>query len=278
MLVLLTKMVYPCGTVACEYCSDSRKSGYGALDVRAHGYLIQRFGWQMTFILEGLPPLVWAFFWIRIVDDHPEGAKWLDQESNRALTSSLEQEQLLLPPVAGMKQVLRNPAVILLCLQYFFWSIGVYGFVLWLPSIIQRGANRGIGITGLLSAVPYLFAIIAMVLVGYLSDASNRRKRFIWPAMMIAGAALFLSHLTAGNHFWVAYVAVVLAGTCVYAPYGPFYAIIPELLPSSVAGEAMALINSFGALGGLRALTLSDCFSPPAGDRVQAFSRCRFRS
>ena len=43
---------------------------------------------------------------------------------------------------------------------------------------------------------------------------------------MIAGAALLLSHLTAGNHFWVAYVAAVLAEACMYAPYGPFHAII----------------------------------------------------
>jgi sugar phosphate permease len=214
------------------------------------GYLIQRLGWQMTFILEGLPSLVWAFVWIWVVDDHPDSAKWLDQESKRALASRLEREQLLLPPVSGMKQVMRKPAMILLCLQYFFWSIGIYGFVLWLPSIIQRGADRGIGITGLLSAVPYLFAIVAMVLVGYLSDASSRRKRFIWPAMIVAGVALFLSHLTASNHFWVAYVALVLAAACMFAPYGPFYAIIPEMLPSSVAGEAMGLINSFGALGG----------------------------
>jgi MFS family permease len=110
-----------------------------------------------------------------------------------------------------------------------------------------------------------------MVLVGYLSDASNRRKRFIWPAMMIAGAALFLSHLTAGNHFWVAYVAVVLAGTCMYAPYGPFYAIIPEMLPSSVAGEAMALINSFGALGGLRALTFIGLLQSSSGGSSSSF-------
>jgi sugar phosphate permease len=214
------------------------------------GYLIQRVGWQMTFILEGLPSLAWAFVWIWIVDDRPEDARWLDQESKQALASSLKHEQLLLVPVSGIKQVLRKPAVILLCLQYFFWSIGIYGFVLWLPSIVQTGADRGIGITGLLSAVPYLFAVIAMVMVGYLSDARGRRKPFIWPAMMIAGAALFLCHLTVGNHFWVAYVALVLAGACMYAPYGPFFAIIPEMLPSSVAGEAMGLINSFGALGG----------------------------
>ena len=34
-----------------------------------------------------------------------------------------------------------------------------------------------------------------------------------------------------------------------YAPYGTFFAIIPEMLPDTVAGEVMALINSFGALG-----------------------------
>jgi nitrate/nitrite transporter NarK len=35
-----------------------------------------------------------------------------------------------------------------------------------------------------------------------------------------------------------------------YAPYGPFFAIIPEILPRNVAGGATAMINSMGALGG----------------------------
>jgi MFS-type transporter involved in bile tolerance (Atg22 family) len=41
----------------------------------------------------------------------------------------------------------------------------------------------------------------------------------------------------------------VIAGAAMYAPYGPFFAIIPEMLPRNVAGGAMALINSMGALG-----------------------------
>ncbi|MBP3864256.1 MAG: MFS transporter, partial [Pseudomonas sp.] len=51
------------------------------------------------------------------------------------------------------------------------------------------------------------------------------------------------------EHFWWSYVLLVIAGGCMYAPYGPFFAIIPEILPSNVAGGAMALINSMGALG-----------------------------
>ena len=42
---------------------------------------------------------------------------------------------------------------------------------------------------------------------------------------------------------------LVIAGACMYAPYGPFFAIVPEILPANVAGGAMALINSMGALG-----------------------------
>lgn len=34
-----------------------------------------------------------------------------------------------------------------------------------------------------------------------------------------------------------------------YAPYGPFFAIITEVLPKNVAGGAMALVNAMGALG-----------------------------
>ena len=34
-----------------------------------------------------------------------------------------------------------------------------------------------------------------------------------------------------------------------YAPYGPFFAIVPERVPGNVTAEVLALINSFGALG-----------------------------
>ena len=42
---------------------------------------------------------------------------------------------------------------------------------------------------------------------------------------------------------------LVIAGGAMYAPYGPFFAIIIEILPRNVAGGAIALINSLGALG-----------------------------
>ncbi|HEU5146740.1 MAG TPA: hypothetical protein VFT90_08500, partial [Chryseosolibacter sp.] len=51
------------------------------------------------------------------------------------------------------------------------------------------------------------------------------------------------------GQFWISFTLLVIAGATMYAPYGPFFAVITEILPKNVSGGAMALINSLGALG-----------------------------
>jgi MFS-type transporter involved in bile tolerance (Atg22 family) len=122
--------------------------------------------------------------------------------------------------------------------------------VLWLPVIVKNGAARGIGATGLLSAAPYMGAVLMMILVSHYSDHSFQRKRFIWPFLLVSGFAMLGSFFTASLSFWLAYAFLIVSCAGMYAPYGPFFAIVPEMLPKNVAGEVMALVNSFGALGG----------------------------
>jgi sugar phosphate permease len=38
------------------------------------GYLVREFGWRGMFILEGAPPIIWAFVWRRMVEDWPHEA------------------------------------------------------------------------------------------------------------------------------------------------------------------------------------------------------------
>jgi sugar phosphate permease len=214
------------------------------------GFLIKAVGWQMTFILEGIPSIVWAFVWIVVASDRPRQASWLSKASSGQLEAALELEQTVLPPQKNLASALRVPGVILLCVQYLFWSFGVYGLVLWIPEMIRSGSARGIETIGLLSAAPFLLAVVLMLLVAHFSDRALNRKIFVWPFLLLSGVALFSSYATSGNHFWLAYVSLIVAGGAMYAPYGPFFAIVPEMLPKTVAGEVMALINTFGAMGG----------------------------
>ncbi|MFK3764761.1 MFS transporter [Serratia ureilytica] len=213
------------------------------------GYLIHAFGWREMFIIEGIPAVIWAFCWWVLAKDKPAQAGWLSADEKQALQQQLDEEQKGIKAVRNYGEAFRSRNVILLCVQYFAWSIGVYGFVLWLPSILRSGMQMGMVEAGWLSAVPYLAATIAMVVVSWASDKMQNRKLFVWPLLLIGALAFFGSYAVGTNHFWISYGLLVVAGAAMYAPYGPFFAIIPEMLPKNVAGGAMALINSMGALG-----------------------------
>lgn len=213
------------------------------------GYLIHAFGWREMFIFEGIPAVIWACCWWFLVKDKPEQVGWLTQDEKQALAAQLAKEQEGIKAVHNYAQAFKSRNVILLCLQYFAWSIGVYGFVLWLPSILRSGMQMGMVEAGWLSSVPYLAATIAMILVSWASDKMQNRKIFVWPLLLIGALAFFASWAIGPNNFWISYTLLVVAAAAMYAPYGPFFAIIPEMLPKNVAGGAMALINSLGALG-----------------------------
>ena len=212
------------------------------------GWLVSEFGWRWMFIIEGLPPVIWAFVWWKVVADHPRDATWLAPADQQALDAQLAQEQRGIAPIRNYAAAFKSPKVIALSAQYFLWSIGVYGFVIWLPSILK---TRDMTMTelGLLSAVPYLAAVIAEISVATLSDFSKKRMPLVWPCLFLAAAAFYGSYLLGSTNFWASFVLLIIAGAMMYAPYGPYFAYLAETLPANVAGGAIALINSMGALG-----------------------------
>ncbi|MGC3943526.1 MAG: MFS transporter [Chryseolinea sp.] len=229
------------------------------------GYLINSVGWRNMFILEGLPAVIWAVFWWMLVNDKPSEAKWLTPAEKEALAAQLEREQQGIKPVRNYGEAFKSPIVIMLCFQYALWSIGVYGFVMWLPSIIKAAPNMDIVTTGWLSSLPYVFAIVGMLTASYYSDKTLNRKIFVWPFLLIGAIAFYCSYLIGADSFWTSFVLLVIAGAAMYAPYGPFFAIIPEVLPQNVSGGAMALINSFGALGSFVGAYLVGRFNASTG-------------
>ena len=212
------------------------------------GYLAARLGWRMMFVAEGLPPILWAFVWWRLVADRPAEAAWLSPADRIALEDTLAQEQRAIAPVRNYAAAFKSPQVILLTAQYFLWSIGVYGFVIWLPSMLKT-RDMGMVELGWLSSVPYLAAVIAEILASTWSDLSGKRTGVMWPCLALAAAAFYGSYLLGASHFWMSFVLLTIAGAAMYAPYGPFFAYIADILPANVAGGAIALINSVGALG-----------------------------
>ena len=213
------------------------------------GHLVGTLGWRWMFIIEGAPGIIWAFFWLYLVNDKVKDASWLSESQKAKVEERLALEQQSIKPVKNYAEAFKSKVVVLLCIQYALWSIGVYGFVMWLPSIINEAPNMNIVTTGWLSSVPYVLAIIAMLLASHFSDKTLNRKEFIWPFLLVGAIAFYGSYLVGTSNFWLSFALLVIAGGAMYAPYGPFFATITEVLPRNVSGGAIALINSLGALG-----------------------------
>ena len=214
------------------------------------GYLVAALGYRWMFIIEGLPAIGWAFLFRRLTADRPCDAVWLPEPERDALERALREEQRGLPPARGFREVARSWNAVVLSLQYLLWSIGVYGLVFWLPAIVKHLTGQGIASTGLLTAAPYAAAVIAMIAVSSASDRTGHRRVFTLVPLLIASACFAVSYLTRGGTFTVSFILLIVAAAGMYAPYGPYFAQIPELLPASDAAPATGMINAFGGLGG----------------------------
>ena len=212
------------------------------------GYLAQAAGWRAMFIVEGAPSVLWAFVWLAFSADRPSSSRWIDPAKAAALEAAIADEQRAIKPIASYAALFRSPALVLFSIQFLLWSVGAYGFVLWLPVMLKHN-QISLGEIGWLAAAPYAAAIMLMCAGSFASDRLRARRILVWPFLLLAAMAFYGSYLTQGLHYWLSYGLLVIAGACTYAPYGTFFAYISEVLPRNVLGAAVAIVNSAGALG-----------------------------
>lgn len=206
-------------------------------------------GWQWLFLMEGVPAVclgILVFFWLA---DGPEDARWLNPSERKSLSELLKSEK----PSASQTQrlgagrVLATPHVWLLALALFGITTCTSGISLWLPTLIHS-VSRSTNLTiGLLSAIPYIAAAIAEVLVGLHSDRQGERRWHVAiPAVTGAVAIVCAAYFTS---LAAVLVAISVALLCAYGTFGPFWAMATVLLEGGSAA-GIALINSVGNLGG----------------------------
>ena len=235
------------------------------------GYLVELTSWREMFIIEGLPAVVWAFVFRALVSDHPSEAKWLNEAEKHAVVTALDEERRHATPASTFAAAFRSRPVVLLSLQYLLWSVGVYGLVFWLPSIVAAGTGQGIGMSGLLSAIPFGVAALLMVLNSRMSDRAAGRPNFVWPWLLFGGIGFYLSYLLGPGHFWLAFGLLVLAGGAMYAPYGPYFAHVSEILPKNFAGAGVACVNTAGSVGGFFGTYLVGWLNDSTGSTAASF-------
>lgn len=207
-------------------------------------------GWHWLFIIEGTPAVLLGISVLFLLTESPEKARWLTPEESEWLRGEIEKEQAAKPSGHGSSLVagLSHPTVWHLTGVYFLLVTGAYGFEFWLPGIVKR-MNQGTDFqAALLSAIPYLVATVAMVVVGHHSDRTGERRRHVAGSMFMAAVGFFAATRTQNPILGLG--ALCFAWSGLKAAQGPFWAIPPVFLSGTAAAGGIALINSVANLGG----------------------------
>ena len=233
-------------------------------------------GWQWLFAVEGLMATVvgiWAYFYL---DNRPADAKWLTSQERDQLQAVLDAEDSQKQVHGGLLKVLAQPAVLYLCLIYLLIQASVYGVVFYLPTQVAGLLGSKVGLmVGLVSAVPWLCALLAAWKIPALADRTGQRRAVAALTLLVSGLGIAASVTFTSPLLGILALCFAASGFIAVQPV--FWTFPGSFLAGSAAAGAIALINSFGALGGFIAPILKNWVevtfhSPAAGLYLLAFT------
>ena len=205
-------------------------------------------GWQWLFLLEGVPSMLLGIWTLFYLDDGIRTAKWLSegdkQQLEQAIAEDRKQQQHM--PLARM---FSNGKVWLLALVYFLFVMGLYGVSFWLPQLVKNSGIDDVFTIGLLTAIPYFVAAVAMVLAARHSDRSGERR---WHAAVaaLAGALGLIVATVYSDNTVIAMAALSVATAGILTTFPIFWSLPTAMLGGAAAAAGIALINSVGNLAG----------------------------
>jgi sugar phosphate permease len=207
-------------------------------------------GWQILFVVQGLAASVvgvWAYFYL---DDRPAEAKWLAPDERLALTNAAQSEERAKQAhgEVSFASVLRNPRMLHYAAIYFLIQITGLGVAFYLPTQVSAllGVKVGLAV-GLVSAIPWIFALIAGATWPGLAERLARRKAFGAISLLAIGVGLVVS-ANGGPLVAIGALCFVTMGIMTAQPI--FWTYPTSYLGGTAAAGGFALINALGGLGG----------------------------
>ena len=206
-------------------------------------------GWQWMFLLEAIPAVlvgIWTLFYL---DRDVRSAKWLDEEEKQIVETAIAQDTAHKDAHAPLWAAFKQPKVWLMSLIYFCFVMGQYALTFWMPTFVKSTGIKGALAIGVLSAIPYLAALVAMNLFGWSADKRRERRwHLVVPALMGTVGFSLAAVWSGSTALSLIALSIAAAGVLTCAPL--FWSLPTSFLGGAAAAAGIAVINSVGNLAG----------------------------
>jgi MFS transporter, ACS family, tartrate transporter len=208
-------------------------------------------GWQWMFVIEGVPAIFLGVFLFLFVTDKPEQAKWLTAPQREWLVSVLAAEEAQRQKneaTSSFAAAFRDPRIWVLGFMYACLGFGFFGITLWLPQVVKQVSQLSNLQTSFVTAIPFICAVVAMIVVGKHSDRTGERRWHIVAGTLVAALGFAISGNVADPV--MALVAISIGAMGLWSVIAVFWQIPSKFLTGAAAAVGVAIINSCGSMGG----------------------------
>jgi ACS family tartrate transporter-like MFS transporter len=183
-------------------------------------------GWQLMFVVEGIPAVIFGIVTLAILPETPFEAKWLTGPEREALSHAIAQESEAKQAhgPSSMWQGLTDRRILL-----------AFGQI----------SNMEVG---LLSAIPYALGGVGMIIWGRHSDQTGERRWHLFAGAALAAIGYAAAAFAPGPAY--AFIAICLAAIGIWSTFGLLWAYAGDLVAGPAAATGFAIINSIGSAGG----------------------------
>jgi predicted MFS family arabinose efflux permease len=207
-------------------------------------------GWQVLFFLEAVPAVVYGILLLFLLVDWPKDAKWLTTEEKKELTEQYENEIAAKNSARSytLWQALSDREVLKLCLIYFMWITGFWGFNFWMPTVLKAVSGWSNAAVGWVVVIPMTLALIGFIIVGHSSSRTGEKRWHVAIPMFIGAVGMGLSPFV--HDPLMSLVLVCVSAIGVYVGMGVWWTYPTSFLSGPAAAGAVGMINSVGNTGG----------------------------
>jgi D-galactonate transporter len=220
------------------------------------GWIMQTFdgradlsGWQWMFLVEAVPALLIGIACLVYLDNSVRSAKWLSEDEKVVVERAIAEDSAYKNVHGSVLDGFREPKVWLMAFIYFCFVMGQYALTFWMPTFVESTGVDGALAIGVLSAIPFVAALVMMNLFGRSADRRRERRwHLVVPALM-GTLGFSLAALVEGSTVLsLVALSIAAAGVLTCAPL--FWSLPTSFLGGTAAAAGIAVINSVGNLAG----------------------------
>jgi MFS transporter, ACS family, tartrate transporter len=200
-----------------------------------------------------------------LLPSRPAEATFLSQTEKNWVADELAHEEAQKGHSMSALQALTNKRVWYLASIQLFFAIAMYALSFWIPQVVRslvgNSSNTRVGVFVM---IPYLVAVVGMLLISRSSDRTLERRYHTAVPMLIAGASLIL--LGKSNSLVLTLILLSLAALGTFGSLAPFWPIPSAFLSGYSAACGIALVNAIANLGGFVGPYTIGFFNKQTGD------------